>query len=230
MSAAKVRHRCGLPTGEAVAAREGFEHPSIHGERLKPAGAKKQDTVRDFLPDPGQFEQAGLGRSIGQRFSLLQPARAGGEKLRRAVDVFGAKTQEAGAEFLFGDGGELIPGRQAVEICRSGFTPRCVGKGSRRKAAPTIEQWQTVPFRQQRDHLLDLDDLLRRAAQEAQQGLAEWLAQNPQPREGREALGEVGVAAPRERIRERGPVAVESEIAGQGGCDGGFERFGCAPQ
>ena len=52
------------------------------------------------------------------------------------------------------------------------------------------------------EHLLDLDDLLRGAAEEAEQGFAKGLAEDAQARKFGEALREMGVAAPGQRVRE----------------------------
>lgn len=60
--------------------------------------------------------------------------------------------------------------------------------------------------------MFDLDDLLRRAAEETKQGLAEGLAQDAQTGEGGETGREMGVAAPREGVGEAGKITVEAEI------------------
>ena len=52
-----------------------------------------------------------------------------------------------------------------------------------------------MTLREQGKHLLDLDDLLCGAAEEAQQGFTEWLAKDAQPGKRSEAGSEVGVAA-----------------------------------
>ena len=70
---------------------------------------------------------------------------------------------------------------------------------------------------QQGSHLFDLHDLLRRAAEKAEQRFAEGLAQDAQAGEGRDALRQVGVAAPGERVGQREPVGVEREVVPQGG-------------
>jgi len=65
--------------------------------------------------------------------------------------------------------------------------------------------------------------LLGGAAQETEQSFAEGLAENAQTGEGGEAAGEMGVAAPRERIGQGGPVGIVSEVTvevGGGGAGG----------
>jgi len=69
---------------------------------------------------------------------------------------------------------------------------------------------------EQGEHLLDLRNLLRGGAEKAEQGFTEGLAQNAQTGEGFEAAAEVRVAAPRERVAERGPVGAGPEVAVQG--------------
>ena len=64
-------------------------------------------------------------------------------------------------------------------------------------------------------HLFDLHDLLGGAAKEAKQGFAEGLTQNAQIGKRGDAPGEMGVAAPRQRIGERAGIAVTIEVAQQ---------------
>jgi len=59
-----------------------------------------------------------------------------------------------------------------------------------------------MAFGQQREHLFDLHDLFRRAAKKAEQRFAERLAQNPQTGKFDEALRQMRIAAPGQRIRE----------------------------
>jgi hypothetical protein len=86
-----------------------------------------------------------------------------------------------------------------------------------------------VPLRQQCEHLLDLHDLLRGAAEETEQGLAEGLAQQAQAGEGLQAGGQVGVAPPREGIGQDAEIAVGGEVWADGGGDAGREHHGRAP-
>jgi hypothetical protein len=67
------------------------------------------------------------------------------------------------------------------------------------------------------DHLFDLDDLFRGAAEEAEKGFAERLAEDAEAGEVGDAAGEVQIAAPGERVGERGEIAVGAEVAGEGG-------------
>ena len=53
---------------------------------------------------------------------------------------------------------------------------------------------------QQRDHLLDLYDLLRRATEKTKQRFAERLSQNRQARKCLDAAGKMRVAPPRESV------------------------------
>jgi hypothetical protein len=84
-----------------------------------------------------------------------------------------------------------------------------------------------VAFGEEGDHLLDLDDLLGGAAEEAEEGFAEGLAQKTEAGKGRDALREMRIAAPGERIGQGGPVGVEGEVAADGGFGGRGE--GAAP-
>jgi hypothetical protein len=81
----------------------------------------------------------------------------GGEESGGLGDVPGAKSELAGAEFGLGDRGQRRPGRQG---------------------ANAAGQFAAVALSEQREHLLDLDDLLRRAAQEPEQRFAERLTEN----------------------------------------------------
>ena len=74
------------------------------------------------------------------------------------------------------------------------------------------------------DHLLDLHDLLRGAAEEAEERFAEGLAEEAEAGKCGEAAREVRVAAPRERIGEDGEIAVGAEVGGERGRGGGGER------
>ena len=80
MRAAEMGDLGRLPAHEAVAPGERLEHPGVDGKGLQPARAEEQDAVGDLLPDAGQFQQARLGRGIGQVLGFLQPARAGGDE------------------------------------------------------------------------------------------------------------------------------------------------------
>jgi len=86
-----------------------------------------------------------------------------------------------------------------------------------------------VALGEEGDHLFDLDDLLGGAAEEAEERFAERLAENAEAGETDHAAGEVRIAAPGERVGERGEVAVDAEIAGERGLGGGGERGGGAP-
>ncbi len=80
-----------------------------------------------------------------------------------------------------------------------------------------------MAFGEQREHLLDLDDLLCRAAEKAEERFAEGLAQDSKPAEIREAAREMWIAAPGQRVGQRGEIAVGAEICGEGG--GGLRRI-----
>ena len=66
-------------------------------------------------------------------------------------------------------------------------------------------------------HLLDLHDLLRRAAEEAEERFSEGLAQDAEAGIGGEASGEVGVATPRQGVVEQGPVHRFAQVVAQVG-------------
>src|SRR5687767_3679063 len=70
-----------------------------------------------------------------------------------------------------------------------------------------------MSLRQQREHLLDLNNLFRRAAKKAQQRFPEGLTQNSEPAKRHDAAGEMGIAPPRQHIRERGEIAIRREVA-----------------
>jgi len=82
---------------------------------------------------------------------------------------------------------------------------------------------------EQCDHLFDLHDLLCRTAEKSEQRVAERLAENTQAGKSRDALSEVRIAAPRERVDKRRPVFVEPKIVGQGGGDMLSAIVRCAP-
>ena len=82
---------------------------------------------------------------------------------------------------------------------------------------------------QQGNHLFDLNDLLGGAAEEAEQRLAEGLAQNAQAGKRGEAGGEMGVTAPRERIGQFARVAGRVEIVGDRGSGDRDQRVGGRP-
>lgn len=82
---------------------------------------------------------------------------------------------------------------------------------------------------QQGDHLLDLDDLLRGAAEEAEQRLAEGLAEDAQAGKRGEAGGEMGVTAPRQRIGQFVGVAGDVKIMGERGPGSRSQRVGGGP-
>lgn len=114
MGPAEMRDLGGFPPGETIAAFEGLEDPGVHGKGFEFAGAEQQDAVGDFFADAGQFEQARLGGGVGQVLGLIQPAGALGDVVGRSMNIFGAETEEAGAQVLFGNGREFGPGRQTV--------------------------------------------------------------------------------------------------------------------
>src|SRR5688572_1093014 len=72
-----------------------------------------------------------------------------------------------------------------------------------------------MSLRQQREHLLDLNNLFCRAAKKSQQRLSEGLTQNSQPAKRHDAAGQMWIAPPRQHIRERGEIAFRREIARQ---------------
>jgi hypothetical protein len=74
-----------------------------------------------------------------------------------------------------------------------------------------------VTFCEKREHLFDLDDLLRGAAKKPEQRFAEGLAQNAQPAERNDALREVWIAPPGQGVGERGEIAVDREVASERG-------------
>lgn len=209
VDAAELRERGGFPVVEAVAAGEGFEDPDVYGEGFEFAGAEEEDAVGDFFADAGEGAEAFFGGGVGEGFRLLEPAGVGGEKAGGLADVAGAEAEEAGAELGLGDGGELRPGGEGV----------AVAAGERGAVAGGEEG----------DHLLDLHDLLGGAAEEAEERLPEGLTEEAEAGEGGEAAGEVGVAAPGERIGKGGEVAVGAEVVGERGGGGGDEGGGGAP-
>jgi hypothetical protein len=201
VGAAELGELGGFPAGEAVAAGEGLENPRVHREGLEFARAEEEDAVGDFFADAGEFEEAGFRGGVGEGFGFIEPAGAGGDEAGGLADVARAETEEAGAEGGLGDGGEFGPGGEAVRRERRGFG---FGVWSSEFRVPgfELEERGAVAGGEEGDHLLDLHDLLRGTAEEAEQGLAEGLAQNAEARKGGEALGEVGIAAPGEGVGE----------------------------
>lgn len=89
-----------------------------------------------------------------------------------------------------------------------------------------LKEWRAVVLGEEREHLFDLNDLFRGAAEEAEEGFAEGLAEDAQAGEGGETLREMGVAAPGERVGEGARVAFEIKITDEcslreSGGDGG---------
>jgi len=114
VGASELGELWGAPTFEAVATGEGLEDPHVDGKGFEPARAEEKDAVGDFLPDAGELAESGLGGGVGESFGFLKPAGMRGEKAGGFADVFGAKTEQAGAEVAFGDGCENGPGGEGV--------------------------------------------------------------------------------------------------------------------
>lgn len=88
-----------------------------------------------------------------------------------------------------------------------------------------------MSFGEQTHHLFDLDDLFGGAAEEAQQGLTEGLAEKPKSTEFLETMREMDIAAPGQSICQRLPIAFSTQVSVDGGR--GAQRFssqdGCSP-
>lgn len=208
MRAAEVGDLGGFPAGEAVAALHGLDDPHIDGKRFESTSAEEEDAIGDFFADTGERAETLLCAGVGERFGFIEPAGMRGEELRGLSNVARAEAEEAGTEGGFGDGGELGPGGQAVN---------------------SVQNFCAVALCEEGHHLFDLDDLLRGAAEEAEQGFAEGLAQDAQAGKRGEAGGKVRIAAPRERVGEGGEIAVEAKVGAQGWAGGVFECGGCGP-
>src|SRR5207245_523441 len=132
---------------------------------------------------------------------FLEPARMRREEARRFRDVARAKTEQAFAEIGFGNFGELGPRRKPTWEGRGAWVEG--RRGVKRRAVALGEQGQ---------HLLDLHDLFCGAAEEAEERLAEGLAEDAQTGERHEATRQMWIAAPRQRVREAGEIAIGGEI------------------
>lgn len=93
-----------------------------------------------------------------------------------------------------------------------------------------LEKCGAVAGGEQGEHLLDLRDLLRGTAEEAEEGFAERLAEDAKAGEGSDARGEVRVAAPGERVGKGAWLAGNVEVAGERRRGVGRERRGCGPE
>jgi hypothetical protein len=69
---------------------------------------------------------------------------------------------------------------------------------------------------QEREHLLNLNDLFGGTAQKTEQRLAEWLPQDSQPAKHRDALLQVRIAPPWQGVGERGKITVAGEVRRKG--------------
>jgi hypothetical protein len=69
-----------------------------------------------------------------------------------------------------------------------------------------------VALGEQAHHLFDLQDLFGRAAEEAEQGLSEWLAQQPQMGKRRLAARQMRIASPGQAVHPAGPILVEGKV------------------
>ena len=174
VGATEMGHLGGFPAGEAVATLHRFDDPYVHGKRFEPTGTKEEDAVGDLFADAGKGAEADFGFGVRDALGFLQPTRMRGEELGGFRNVAGAKAEEAGAEIGFGNGGKFGPSREAVKVGRD---LRAVAGG------------------EEREHLFDLDDLLRGAAEEAEERIAERLTQDAEAGKGVEGDGELRVAA-----------------------------------
>ena len=137
------------------------------------------------------------------------------DELRCLMDVPRAKSQQTSAQLCLRYRRDFRPRRQPMPsgdrpLGRLCITPRVFPFRCALRVHP-----RSVPRGEQRHHLFDLHDLLGRAAQKSQQGLAERLPQNPQPRKRRDAARQMRVAAPRQGIRQLPRIAVSVEISTQ---------------
>src|SRR5690349_17937624 len=115
MDAAKLREVGNAPVLEVVASRERFEDPDVDGKCFEPAGPEKQHAVRDLFADAGKFTQSLFRDWIRRDFSFFQPPRMRREKTGRFRNVAGAKSQQASAQFGFGNFRQFRPRGKAVE-------------------------------------------------------------------------------------------------------------------
>ena len=67
-----------------------------------------------------------------------------------------------------------------------------------------------VVLREDSDHFFDLHDLFGRAAEKAEQSFAKWLTRNPQSGKRRDTVGDMRIAAPRERVGEGREIIIET--------------------
>ena len=148
--AAEVRHLGGLPAVQAVALGHRAEDPDVHRERLEPTRTEEQHTVGDLLAHAWQRAETLLRRGIGHELGLLEPAGMGSEEDRGLVDEPRAKAEQAVPQRALRDGRERFPR----------------GKRMTRWLVP-----RAMPLREQREHLLDLHDLLPYIRNTLKQGL-----------------------------------------------------------
>ena len=113
---AKLGDLRGFPADETVARGHRLQNPGVHRKSLQSARSEEQHAVGDFFAHAGEFKQAGLGRGVGERLGLVEPAGARSESACGFGNVARAKSELAGAELGFGNGGEFGPGGQAVDL------------------------------------------------------------------------------------------------------------------
>ena len=88
------------------------------------------------------------------------------------------------------------------------------------------KQWSSMALGEERAHL---HDLLCGAAKKSEQRVTEGLAKNAQARKCRDALCEVGIAAPRQRVSERRPIEIERQVTAELDGDVSARRRECTP-